>query len=86
MPSVEPHRDPEEVARLAAQIFEGQIRPSLRPEDDGKFIAIDVANGEYELDEDDYTAVMRLRGRRPTAEIWLGCVGQPAAYHMRRVL
>ena len=29
------------------------IKPS-RPEDDGKFVAIDVETGDYEIDEDDY--------------------------------
>ncbi len=32
----------------------------------------------------DYAAVKRLRSRRPSAEIWLGRIGQPAAYRMRR--
>jgi hypothetical protein len=49
----------------------------LRPEDDGRFVALDVRTGEHEVDEDDYTAVSRLRARNPTAEAWLGRVGQP---------
>jgi hypothetical protein len=56
----------------------------LKPEDNCKYVAVDIDTGAYELDADDYTAVMRLRARRPAAEIWLGCVGQPAAYYMRR--
>jgi len=56
----------------------------LRSEDDGKFVAIDLNSGDYELDEDDYTAVMRLRARQAAAEVWLGQVGQPAAYRMRQ--
>ena len=83
MPATEPHRNPEEVARLGADVFERQVRPALGPDDDGKFVAIDIATGDYELDEDDYAAVTRLRARRPSAEIWLGRVGQPAAYRMR---
>jgi hypothetical protein len=69
---------------MGTELFERQVRPALRPEDDGKFVAIDIDAGDYEVDEDDYTAVTRLRRRRPNAEIWLGRVGQPAAYHMRR--
>jgi hypothetical protein len=83
MPTTEPNRNPEEVARLGAEAFDRSVRPRLRPEDDGKFVAIDIVTGEYELDEDDYAAVMRLRGRRPSAELWLGRVGQPAAYKIR---
>lgn len=83
MPTTEPRRGLEEVARLGAEVFDRQVRPALRPEDDGKFVAIDIETGDYELDADDYTAVTRLRARRPTAEVWLGRVGQPAAYQMR---
>jgi hypothetical protein len=78
-----PHT-PEEVARAGSEIFDRRVRPALRPEDDGKFVAIDVDSEDHEVDADDYAAIMRLRGRRPAAEIWLGRVGQPAAYRMRR--
>ena len=84
MPATEPHRSPEETARLGAEIFERTVRPALRPEDEGRFVAIDIATGDYELDNVDYAAVTQLRQRRPSAEIWLGRVGQPAAYRMRR--
>ena len=83
MPATEPRRSPEEVARLGAEVFDRHVRPTLRPEDDGKFVAIDIGTGDYALDEDDYTAVLRLRTRCPAAEVWLGRVGQPAAYRMR---
>lgn len=84
MPTPDPHRTPAELARLGAEAFDRHVRPTLRPEDNGKFVAVDVATGDHEMDEDDYAAVMRLRGRRPSADIWLACVGQPATYRMRR--
>ncbi len=84
MPVTETRRSPEELARLGAEAFARRVRPMLRPEDDGKFVAIDVGTGDFELDDDDYTAVARLRSRRPEAEIWLGRVGAPAAYRMGR--
>jgi len=84
MPATESRRTPEELARLGSELFERRVRPMLRPEDDGKFVALDIQTGECELDEDDYTAVSRLRARNPVAEAWLGRVGQPAAYRMRR--
>jgi hypothetical protein len=73
---------PDELADLGASIFDQQIRPALRPEDHGKFVAIDVTTGEYEIDEDDYSAVMRLRSRKPTAEMWLMRAGFPATYRI----
>jgi len=82
MPATEPRRSLEEIARLGAEALERYVQPARRPEDDDKFVAIDIDTGEYELDEDDYAAVMRLRTRRPSAEIWLGRVGQPEAYRI----
>jgi hypothetical protein len=68
----------------SGEALERYVQPARRPEDENKFVAIDVDSGDFELDEDDYTAVMRLRNRRPPAEIWLGRVGQPEAYRIRR--
>jgi hypothetical protein len=61
-------RSLDELAALGGDIFDRHVRPTLRPEDDGKFVAIDVETGEYEMDADDYTAVTRLRARKPAAE------------------
>ena len=61
----------DELAALGQSIFDRQVRPALWPEDDGKFIAIDVETGDCEMDEDDYAAVVRLRSRRPAADVWL---------------
>ena len=83
MPATESRRTPEELARLAAEVFDRQVRPALRAEEDGKFVALELDTGDYELDEDDYAAVTRLRARHPAAEVWLGRVGEPAAYRMR---
>ena len=84
MPGTEPHHTAEELARLGSEVFDRHVRPVLRPEDDGKFVALDIDTGDHEIDEDDYAAVTRLQARRPSAEVWLGRVGQPAAYRMRR--
>ncbi|MCI0459710.1 MAG: hypothetical protein L0Z62_22395 [Gemmataceae bacterium] len=51
MPTTEPRRSPEEVARLGAEVFERPVRPALGPADDGKFVAVDIRTGDYELDE-----------------------------------
>ena len=51
----------DELAGLGGEIFNRQVWPVLRPEDDGKFVAIDVETGDYEIDEDDYAAVACFR-------------------------
>ena len=82
MPVREPRRSLAELGRLGTEVFDRKVRPALRPEDDGKFVAIDVDSGDYEINEDDYTAVTRLEARRPTADVWLVCAGQPATCRM----
>ena len=82
MLTTKPKRTLDELASLGQEIFDRHVRPSLRPVDDGKFVAIDVESGAYEIDEDDYTAVMRLRSRQPTADIWLLQAGYPTTYRM----
>ena len=78
------HRTAEELGRLGDVAFDRYVRPKVRPEDDGKFVAIDVDTGDHEIDTDDDAAVMRLRARRPSADVWLVRVGQPAACQLRR--
>jgi hypothetical protein len=72
----------DELANLGGAIFDRQVRPMLRPEDDGKFVAIDVETGDYEIDDDDYAAVTRLRSRKPAADVWLMRAGCPTTYRM----
>ncbi len=83
MSTADKRRSPEQLARLGAEVFDRRVRPSLRPEDEGKFIALDVKTGGYEIDDDDYEAVTRLRARLPAAEVWLARAGHPAAYQIR---
>lgn len=78
-----PSREPTDFDRRGMELFARQIQPQLRPEDDGKYVAIDVNSGDYELDADDYTAFARLRARRPDAEMWLERAGYPTAYKLR---
>ena len=73
-----------EDARQGQEAFDQYVRPKLRSEDHGKFVAIDIQSGSYEIDADDYLATGRLLARLPAARIWLMRVGQATAYRMRR--
>jgi hypothetical protein len=77
MPATTSNRSLDELARLGDEVFDRRVRPALRPEDDGRFVAIDVDSGEYEIDADDYAAVARLKARVPTADVWLARAGSP---------
>ena len=74
---------PDELVRLGNEIMKQRVEPTLHAEDHGKFVALDVLTGEFEIDEDDYTAVARLRLRKPNADMWLARAGFPTAYQMR---
>jgi hypothetical protein len=75
-------RSAEQLAIVGAEVFDRCVRPALRPEDEGKFVALDVASGEYEIDADDYAAVKRLRERVPAAEVWLARAGSRTTYRI----
>jgi hypothetical protein len=65
----------QEFARRGDDIYETTVRPNLKAEDEGKFVAIDIDTSEYEVDADELAACDRLRARVPEAQIWLVRVG-----------
>jgi len=72
-------------ARRGQEAFDRHVKPKLRPEDDGKFVAVDIQSGSYEIDADDYQATGRLMNRIPGARIWLLRAGQPTTYRIVRL-
>ncbi len=71
-----------EFSRRGQEIYDRDVRPALRREDENKFVAIDIGSGVYEIDGDDYAATERLLATQPQAQIWLARVGQRAAYRI----
>ena len=55
----------EEIGRIGTEIYRRQIRHQVMPQYKGKFLILDIASGDYEIDEDDTSAEERLRVRRP---------------------
>ncbi len=82
MSAVGPRYSKEEFARRGQAIYERDIRPRLDATDDGKFVAIDIETGEYEIDADDFEATERLHVRRPEAQMWVLRVGHRAAHYL----
>jgi len=80
MPATRPRRSIEERARLGETAFDRHVKPLLRPDHDGLFVAVDIDTGEYEIDKSDLAAISRLEDRVPGAEIWLMRAGHPTAY------
>lgn len=75
-----PRHSPEEFLRLGTKYYEENVVPTLRPEDQDCFVAIDIDSGDFAIHQDDYTATELLREKRPDAQTWLARVGHRAAY------
>ena len=71
-----------EEEHLAAEVYDRLVRPTLRPEDAGKYVAIAFESGDFEIDPDDYAATGRLLARRPGARVWLMRADGAAAYRV----
>ncbi|PSQ80584.1 MAG: hypothetical protein BRD40_04290 [Bacteroidetes bacterium QS_1_65_9] len=76
----------EEFARRGNQLFEERVLPHIEdPEADArKFVAIDIATGDYEVSESELEVTRRLVKRRPEAKgrIWYRRVGSENAHHI----
>ena len=74
MSANQPRYSKEEFAKRGDAIYERSIRP-LEKGNEGKFVAIDIDTGAYEIDFDELAASDRLLARAPTAQIWLKRIG-----------
>lgn len=75
MPTTRPRYSKEEFARRGDALYEGDIRPLVEEGNEGKFIAIDIETGAYEVDGDEVAASDRLLARVPDAQVWLKRIG-----------
>lgn len=78
MGSVERRYPKEEFARRGDAIYEKDILPKLTAKDVGKFLAIDIETGEYEIAAGEMKAGNKLRARLPEAQIWMVRIGYAA--------
>ncbi len=72
----------EEFARRGDAIYENDVRPELKADDEGKFAAIDIESGMYEIDADELKAGNKLRKRIPDAQIWMARVGSRSVHRI----
>ena len=68
--------------RRAWDIYTRVVKPTLKFEDDWKYVVIDILTEDYEIDADDLAANERLRLRRPDGDFWLERVGEHASCRM----
>ena len=70
----------EEIDTLGKAIYRDHIKELVKHTHKGKLVIIDVKSGDYEIDDDDITAVLRLRERQPNAITYAVRVGYRAVY------
>ena len=75
MATAGPRHSKEDFARLGETFYDRDILPAIEKADEGKFVAIDIESGAYEVDVDEQAATDRLTSRHPSAQIWLRRVG-----------
>jgi hypothetical protein len=71
---------PEEIGRIGTEIYRRQLRSQVMPHGKGKFLILDIASGDYEIDADDTSAEERLRARRPAGVFFGLRIGYTSAY------
>ena len=72
----------EEFGRRADEVYDRYVKPTVTPADEGKFVALDVDTGAYEIDDDELSAIDRLEDRQPRAAVWLTRVGSRYAHRL----
>ncbi len=75
MTATEPRYSKEEFARCGDAIYERDVEPAVEEGNQGKFVAIDIETGAYEVDANELTVSDRLLARVPKAQIWLRRIG-----------
>ena len=65
----------EEFAQRGNAIYERDIRPQVEADNQGKYVAIDIETGAWEMDASETAACDRLRQRVPDAQTWMMRIG-----------
>ena len=76
MATPQPRYSKDEFARRGKELYDRQIRPLVEGKNTGKFVAIDIETGAYEIADDELTACDRLEARVPEPQTWLVRIGR----------
>jgi hypothetical protein len=72
----------QEVARRGKEIYEREIRAEVEPEQEGRFLVVDVNSGSYALADDALEAFDRAQAITPEGTLYLIRVGRRAAHRV----
>ena len=82
MPVRQPRYSKEEFTRRGNEIYGHDIRPQVEADNPGKFVALDIETGAWEMDADALAACDRLIARLPDCQTWLVRVGSPYVHRL----
>lgn len=71
---------PAEIGRIGREIYQRDIASKVEPANVGRFIAIDIRNGDYEIDDDEMKVVERYLAREPDGELLVLRIGYNATH------
>ncbi len=77
-----PRYSSSEIVERGKALYDREIHQKLADTDRGKMLVLDIETGEYELDRDEMTALMRARQKRPGAPFYVARVGHPTAFRL----
>jgi len=75
----QPRYSKEEAMRRFTEWYFTSIRPKLGPECKGKYVAIDLETGDYEIADDSLLATHALLARNPDADVFVHKIGYRAS-------
>ena len=74
---------PQEICKRGDAWYESKIRQEVEaPTNIGKILAIDVESGDYEMDDDHLTTILRAQAKNPNAVLYGMRIGYPALAKM----
>ncbi len=77
-----PRYSSHEIAERGRKLHDEQLCAKVTPGNTGKFLVVDVETGEYEIDQDELTALKRVKAKRPDAPRYLLRIGHHGAYRL----
>ena len=75
-----------EIVRRGEEMYRRDIRPEVETSNRGKFLALDIDSGDYEIDTEELGALDRLKAKHPDGAYYILRIGYAAAARVRILL
>lgn len=74
-----PRYSSDEITDRGQALYDQQIRAKVEPQQNGKFLVLDIETGDYEVDADSLAALERATAKHPDPALYLVRIGFPTA-------